>query len=119
LNNFSINSTPVYREDGKFVALVENGVLIKHVRRSKHMLQKPQGWAWDDTCLEQAERLQAHQTQIFDDETGLIYTASISDFRRYGVQFNRHFGQQTCLPVKYWQVSKLGENPPIQLSLFG
>jgi hypothetical protein len=118
MSNFNMNSTPIYREDGRVVAQVQDGVLVKHAKGSKHMLQKPRGWAWDNTCIEQAETVSANMTRIFDDETDLVYSANLSDFRLYGVPLNRRFGQQTCLPLKYWQVRKLGENPPQQLQLF-
>lgn len=114
----SSKSIPVYREDGRVVGQVGDGVLIKHARRSKHMLQKPMGWAWDETCIAQAEDAGANQTQIHDDETNQVFTASLADFHQHGIFLNRRFGKQICLPLKYWQVTKPGQQLPQQMSLF-
>jgi hypothetical protein len=118
MNDCSTSSIPVYREDGRVVGQIVDGSLCKRVKRSKHMLRRPQGWAWDDVCLKQADEVHAQQTKIEDEENDIVYIASLSIFRKYGISLNRKFGKQTCLPLKYWQVHKQGQNPPQQLSLF-
>jgi len=117
MNKYSTDSIPVYREDGRVVGQVIDGSLYKKVRRSKHMLRRPQGWAWDDVCLEQAEQVHAESTKIEDEENHVVYMASLSIFRQHGVPLNRKFGKQTCLPLKYWQVKKQGDEVSQQLSL--
>ncbi len=106
----------VRRPDGKIVGRIDGDILRKHARR-EHMLQRPAAWAWDSAILDAAEKDGARFTEVECD--GLIYRASLSDFRRYGFPVNRGHGVQRGLPLAHWQIWRKGEAPPaVQLGLF-
>ena len=120
MNNHSTLKTeeqPVFRGDGKPVGHTEGQTLYKSVNGEKHMLQKPRGWAWDADILEEAERRGATRVEIFDRESNKTYIATLQDFWDYGVGLNRGFGEQICLPLRYWQIVLPGQPPSQQLAL--
>jgi len=106
--NYNMKS-PVYRGDGKVIGYILNGTLHKSVCSEKHMLQKPKGWAWDVDVLFEAEKDGVSQIEIQDRKSGETYHVSIHDYWEYGIGFNRGWGDQIVLPLKYWQVSGIGE----------
>ncbi len=101
---------------GKPVASLVGRTLTKNVRASVHMLRQPRGWAFDLDILRQARADGAVAAEVRDLETGLTYWATLSAFDRWGVRFNRGFGEQICLPLDRWQVEKADSR---QLALFG
>ena len=112
-----VRAVPVRRADGRIVGELRGDVLAKHARR-EHQLREPVGWAWDAAILDAAERAGARFTEIECD--GLIYRATLADFRRYGFPVRRGYGEQRGLALTYWHVRRVGEPPAaVQLSLFG
>lgn len=99
---------------GKPVATLQMGVLRKKVRASVHQLRRPPAWAIDLQILQDARRDGARIIEILDVESRRRFTAPIEAFDRYGICFNRGFGDQVALPLHYWQVSMVGAR---QLSL--
>ena len=113
----AVRGVPVRRADGKIVGELAGDTLRKHAKR-EHMLREPAGWAWDTAILDAAERAGARYTEVICD--GLIYRASLADFRRYGFPVSRGYGDQRGLPLAYWQTRRVGESPAaVQLSLWG
>lgn len=108
---------PVFRGDGKPVGYIKGNTLYKTVRGEIHMLHSPRGWAWDVNILEEAERRDVTRVEIYDRENGKTYITTIQDFWDYGVGLNRGFGEQICLPIKYWQIVLPGQSPVKQLAL--
>jgi hypothetical protein len=94
----------VYLANGKIIGKVENAFLKKNAVARKHMLQKPKGWASDITVLEQSHQLGAIYFQITDIETKINYISCLSDFWKYGIEFNRKYSDQIVLPIKYWEI---------------
>ena len=114
--NTTRRGVEVRRADGRIVGELRGDVLSKHARR-EHMLQRPGAWAWDTSILEAAEKAGARFTEVECD--GLIYRATLADFRRYGFPVNRGYGSQRGLPLSFWQVRRVGEPPAaVQLGLF-
>ena len=108
---------PIRRGDGRIVGRLVGNVLFKHARR-EHMLRTPPAWAWDTVILEAAENAGARFTEV--ECSGLIYRATLDDFRRYGFPVNRGYGSQRGLPLSFWHVRRAGEPPAaVQLDLFG
>ena len=106
----------VRRSDGRIVGQLEGDVLRKLARR-EHQLREPAAWAWDVAILAAAENAGARFTEIECD--GLIYRASLSDFRRYGFPVSRGHGAQRGLPLVHWQIRCKGEPPAaVQMGLF-
>lgn len=118
MHNFNTKQsrTPVRAADGRVVGWVEKDTLRKNVNASRHMLQNPRGWAWDVSILDNAEKKGVMYTEIHDQETQVVYHASLQAFRRYGVKLERGFGPQICLPLTYWQVTRQGETWGQQLN---
>lgn len=112
-----VRAVPVRRADGRIVGELRGDVLTKHARR-EHMLQRPPAWAWDTVILEAAENAGARFTEV--ECGGLIYRATLDDFKRYGFPVNRGYGAQRGLPLSFWHTRRVGEPPAaVQLDLFG
>ena len=110
-------SIPMRRADGRIVGELAGDTLRKHAKR-EHMLREPGAWAWDAAILDAAERAGARFTEV--QCNGLIYRASLADFKRYGFPVRRGYGDQRGLALTHWQVRRVGEPPAaVQLSLFG
>ena len=119
---------PVKSEHGYVIGEVRAGVFRKDkLLGSKHMMRKPRGWALDVASLAQAESHGADLVQLTDQETGVVYRAPITRFNENGVQINRGYGRQICLPLEFWEVeSQIPRLPPeatgnsdaVQLTLF-
>ena len=108
--------TPVWRADGRIVGQLGGDVLHKTAKR-EHMLRQPAAWAWDAAILEAAERGGARFTEV--ECGGLIYRATLADFKRYGFPVRRGHGDQRGLALTYWHVRRVGEPPAaVQVSLF-
>lgn len=113
----TVRSTLVRRADGRIVGELAGDVLRKHAKR-EHMLQRPAAWAWDAAILDTAERAGARFTEV--ESGGLIYRATLADFKRYGFPIRRGHGDQRGLALAHWHVRRIGEPvPAVQLSLFG
>ena len=112
----TVRAIPVRRADGRIVGELASDVLRKTAKR-EHMLRQPAAWAWDAAILEAAERGGARFTEV--ECGGLIYRATLADFKRYGFPVRRGHGDQRGLALTYWHVRRIGEPPAaVQLSLF-
>ncbi len=89
---------------GKPVAVLDGTTLRKRVRGSVHMLRRPPGWAVDLAILEQARQDGAQIMEILDSENHRVYRASLTDFDRFGLTFDRGFGTQVVLPLAHWRI---------------
>ena len=112
----NVRSMPMRRADGRIVGELAGDVLRKHAKK-EHMLRSPAAWAWDAAILDTAERGGARFTEV--ESGGLIYRATLADFKRYGFPVRRGHGDQRGLALTYWHVRRVGEPPAaVQLSLF-
>jgi len=117
VRNCTQKKTAVRCADGRIVGELCGDVLSKHARR-EHMLRTPPAWAWDTSIIDAADAAGATITEIECD--GLIYRATIADFKRYSFPVNRGYGDQRGLALTYWQIRRKGEAPAaVQLGLFG
>lgn len=111
------NSTPIL-VNGRSVGFVRDGVFYKSVRASLHFLRKPRAIAFDCASLEAAVQASASKVLVTDQESGCQYSTSISQIRRAGFEFDRGFGRQVGLPLSSWTITRCGEMPARQLSLW-
>jgi hypothetical protein len=96
---------PVYRADGRAViGRTDGNTFTKYANGSKHMLQRPKGWASDVAVLNEVRARGVTTFKVIDRETGITYTARLADFDRFGVALQRQFGPQVCLPLCYWTI---------------
>ncbi len=95
---------PIVDTRGRVIGRIDGDILSKHARASRHLLRNPLGWCWDKVVLEQAKREGVYLVTIFDDESGMVYVVFLSNFLGFGIPIDRGFGEQLCLPLKYWDV---------------
>lgn len=106
---------PIY-SGTRVIGVVAGRTFRKPVKASKHMLQRPRGWAVDVAALKDALAVAATHVEIVDTETGAIYRASIRTILDQGRQFDRGYGRQVVLPLDAWERPDLGGT---QLDMFG
>ena len=114
-HNTKKQNNKIFSENGRIIGWSEKDAICKRVNASKHMLRTPRGWAWDVFVLERANCDGFNKSIIYEMENDLVYQANLEDFWRHGVPINRGYGEQICLPLKYWQVSD--KNAPIAQQL--
>lgn len=86
--------------------LLESGVLRRIVIGSRHLMRNPVGWSLGEETIREAISDGVRTIQVLDRETGAEFWAALSDFVRLGVQFERGYGRQICLPIRYWARSR-------------
>ena len=67
------------------------------------MLKVPRAWAQDVAVIKSLEQAGVQMLQIIDNDTGLVFFASLSEFVEHGIHIERGFGRQLALPLQYWQ----------------
>lgn len=113
---FKRNSSRIWA-GGKVVGEVVDGKFIKRLKGSRHMLRDPKGWGLDVESLADARDLGAEVVEIHDTETGTIHSASIGRILDKGFRFNRGYGPQICLPLKFWTIQRPGEAEQLVFAL--
>jgi hypothetical protein len=91
---------------GRVVGKIDGSNLQKRVWYSKHFNRMYSGWAWDVSVIEIAERKGVTTVEVIDDENGWVYQAMLNEFRDHGVYFDWGWGEQVCLPLKFWRATK-------------
>ena len=101
-----LNSTPIYRADGRaVVGRVEGDTFYKSARSTVHLLRKPRAWACDVEALDQARAAGAVKVELFDRDTGATYRVELVEFYRRGRPIDRGHGAQLALPLDCWTVT--------------
>jgi hypothetical protein len=80
-----------------------------------HRLRQPPAWATDSEHLDRLEERGGHGVRLIT-ATGETWTATLKAFRQHGVEFDRGFGWQVALPLRFWRVES--DDTPRQLDLF-
>ena len=99
-----LNSTPIYRADGRPIGHVKGGVYRRAMRSTVHQLKKPPAWAADLDTLDQARAAGAAWVELFDRDTGTTYRAALVEFYRRGLRIDRGHGAQLALPLAAWEI---------------
>ncbi len=125
-----MNSISVFAA-GRIVGRVDGDTFKKSITGSRHFLRKPPAIAFDVSTLRDVEDAGALSVEVLDRETGRKYHAPISLVLAKGFFFNRGFGEQIGLSLRYFDVTggnvtttRAAEVMPArpavqQLSLFG
>jgi len=116
-NTFSDSHYNIVRVGSKVVGKVVGDEFVKKLHSAKHFLHTPPAIAFDVESLDQARNLGATRVKIIDLDSGVIYRVTIEVILKRGFMFNRGFGDQIGLALKYWSFNKMGK--PSQLSLWG
>lgn len=94
--------------DGKVIGELEDGILTKRVKGSIHRLRTPPAWAIDKLAYEKCAG-HCHTIVIIDMEANLRYYVGFKTFDDKKMYLNRGYGEQYCLPLKYWQVTSVAQ----------
>ena len=94
------------RVGNKVVGTVVGKLFIKRINGSQHFLRVPPAIAFDKESLQRAYEAGATEAMVIDKETGIAYNASFVDIHIFGFEFERGFGKQVALPMKYWNATK-------------
>lgn len=95
--------------DGNIIGSVENGVFTKRVQGSTHMLKTPPAWAIDCKAFLEQVFFHAHTIRIVEKKSKAIYEISTKTFNNRKVYFDRGFGPQYFVPLKYWHEIREGQ----------
>lgn len=90
---------------------IENQTLKKSIFESKHLLRKPPAIAIDYGIFNKALEQGIKFIQIYGRETHTYFTATVEDFKHHSFTFDRGYGTQIALSLKYWNKSKSPELP--------
>ena len=104
-NNTHQQLKEIFSENGQIIGWIDGNAFCKKVKASKHMLRIPRGWAWDVFVLERARNEGLDKTIIYEKERHTVHCLIMRAFWQHGVYLNRGYGEQICLPLKFWQVS--------------
>lgn len=95
--------------DGNIIGSIENGVFTKRVQGSAHMFRTPPAWAIDCKAFLEEIFLQAHMIRVVEKESGTVYEIGTRTFNNRKVYFDRGFGPQYFVPLKYWHEIREGQ----------
>ena len=115
-SKYSTESQKFVGAGGRTCGILYGDVLRKSIYGSKHFLRQPPGIALDLATLDRAEAAGAVRIEIVDQESGVVYVATIEHFRAAGLEISRGYGRQLVLPFSGWV--KRSKGAPIQLELF-
>lgn len=93
--------------DGRTIGIVY-GDTLRRVCQARHQLQQPPAWAFSVRGLLYAEGLGASKIEVKVTDTGSRYQADIVDVWRRGFRFNRGWGDQVALELKFWHAQLAG-----------
>lgn len=99
-------SKEIRNVEGKVVAHIKDDILYKKVKRSKHLHRVLNSWGMDSRILEE----EFSEVKILDIENDQIYIVPKHVWVEHGIKKNFGHGDQTFLPLHYFQV--LSKNQP-------
>jgi hypothetical protein len=100
----SITKNKIY-VSGRYVGSVEGGVFKKSIKGERHMLHSPRAIALSIESLRQAEALGAHDIEIKDTVSGIVYSCSVLHFKRFCFDLQRGgYEPQKALPLDRFNV---------------
>jgi len=109
-------ATPVDILPHRWGWAIENRVLCRQARRSKHMIRQPSpAWSFDLEAY-QALRPRFDCVRVSDVESGQDYEVDARDFDRLATRTDRGFGLQVMLSLPHWQVRRR-ENTQLAFAL--
>ena len=93
---------PIYSTDGNFIGSIRGLVFKKKINGSKHLLHSPPAIAIDSYAFDTHILSKCQSIEVIDSETGTKYNTSSETFSNYMFKFNRRYGEQYALPLRYW-----------------
>jgi hypothetical protein len=96
---------------GQTIGYVQGERFTRIARSSRHQLRNPRGWSQDEVIIDTLELMGVKIIAIDDLDCGLRFTASITEYREYGINIDRGHGPQIVLPLNYWKVEPSPDTP--------
>ena len=81
-----------------------SGDCLHKVIRDQHVLRRPPAIAFDAAIIAEAARRGVRTVSVLNADSGRSYAVTLADFQRYGIRFNRGWGDQLALELKYWAI---------------
>lgn len=93
--------------NGKPVCIgkVLDGVFLKRIRGSKHLLHTPRAICLDSHNITDAKAAGATAIKITDIETGTTYETTIDHFKTHCFSVPRGYGHQLGLVLEQWSIN--------------
>lgn len=79
--------------------VVQNGVLIRRLKHSKHYFYKYGGYGFGKDFL---KRIHFESILITEEDTGKKYTVTRTDFDKHSQEVTTSFGTQLVLNIQYF-----------------
>ncbi len=89
---------------GKQAVAGITGATLHKVIRDGHILRRPPAIAFDASIIAQAERQGVQVVSVLNADNERRYSVTLADFQRYGFRFNRGWGDQIALELKFWSI---------------
>lgn len=77
---------------------------LHKVIRDGHILRRPPAIAFDAAIIAQAERQGVRVVEVLNADSDRRYSVTLADFQRYGFRFNRGWGDQIALELRFWSI---------------
>ena len=100
---------------GKPIGYYRNGTAYFKRQEKNHTFHKTDAWCIDVNALTTLVTNKVHTIEIEATDTGVFFSVDISTFQAEGTQLTVGFGDQVCLPKKYWRKKHIGTKTPISL----
>lgn len=94
----------IVRVGRKVIGTTEDGIFVKNVKGSKHMLRKPLAWAIDKKVFDKDIWYMDH-IMVYDKETEITWEISVSDFDDNKKILDRGHGEQYYVELSKWKRS--------------
>lgn len=98
---------PPPTKNGQNPWFVQNGVLMKKARATRHLRLKPLGWSVDTHVISWAIEVGLEKISIEDLDSATTYSADIESFTNSDQTValpDKGYGEQLCLLLRYWVV---------------
>lgn len=89
---------------GKQAVAGITGATLHKVIRDGHILRRPPAIAFDASIIAQAERSGVRVVEVLNADNERRYSVTLADFQRYGFRFNRGYGDQIALELRFWAI---------------
>ncbi len=92
----------LYRDDGKEVAGITGDTLHKTIIGSIHRLRKPPAICFDVGIIKEAQAERVRLIEVYDSETGELYSVTLARFLAHAFPVFRGHGDQLGLRLADW-----------------
>lgn len=99
----------LYNRDGKIIAVLKKGVLIKKVDSRIHKLRIVDGYGIDKIAYERAMKEGISKIRVVESDTGKELEVSVPLFEEKCLTMNLGYGPQFVLAGSYWEVKMKGQ----------